>query len=250
MNMASLQMMKAVWPVLGLTFLLTAAVGFIPILRDWKENHLHHFVSFSAGVLIATGFLHILPEAVHNSLTGELMGLAILSGFLFLFILEKFIMIHPCEETHCDYHSIGVSAFVGIGLHSVFDGIAMGTSFFTPGLVNVLFFAIIVHKMPSSFALASLLKAARWRKQKILIAIILFSLIIPVSAVLSALLLFELPAAIGAFTLNFALGSFLYIATSDFLPEIHRRHEQKTKNLIAFLLGITVMAVLALKSGH
>jgi zinc and cadmium transporter len=250
MNTATLAMFKAVWPVLGLTFLLTVVVGLIPILRDWKQNHLHHFVSFSAGVLIATAFLHILPEAVHNSLSGEWMGVGILAGFLFLFVLEKFIMIHPCEETHCDYHNIGIAAFVGIGLHSVFDGIAMGTSFFSPALVNVLFFAIIVHKMPSSFALASLLKAAQWRPRKILIAIVLFSLIIPVSAVLSVMLLFKLPAAIESFTLNFALGSFLYIATSDFLPEIHRRHAQKAKNLLAFLLGVTVMGLLALKHGH
>lgn len=233
--------------LLFLTFALTWLVGAIPAFRSWKENHLHHFVSFSAGVLIATAFVHILPEVVENS-DPHLMGFGILGGFLFLFVLEKFIMIHPCEESHCEFHQFGLSAFIGISLHSMFDGMAMGSSFLDEHLARPVFFAIIVHKMPSAFALASLLKASRWSNRRILIHLVFFSLIIPVTALVTANFLFTLPKSYGSFAMNFSLGSFLYIATSDFLPEIHRRHDQKMKNFVAFLLGVGVMVLIA--GGH
>lgn len=242
-------LLVSVWPVLLLTFSMTWLVGAIPAMRHWHENHLHHFVSFSAGVLIATAFLHILPEAVENS-PPQALGVGIIAGFLFLFIMEKFIMIHPCEETHCNYHTLGLSAFIGIGLHSMFDGVAMGSSFLVPDLVQPVFFAIIVHKMPSAFALTSLLKSAHWSHGRILALLTAFSLIIPVTAVLTAALFLRMPVTIGGHAMNFALGSFLYIATSDFLPEIHRRGDQKTKNFIAFLLGVVVMGALALRHQH
>jgi zinc transporter ZupT len=135
-------------------------------------------------------------------------------------------------------------------LHSVFDGVAMGSSFLVPALVQPVFFAIIVHKMPSAFALTSLLKTAKWSRGHIFALLTAFSLIIPVSSMLTAALFLHMPISVGSHAMNFALGSFLYIATSDFLPEIHRRGDQKTKNFIAFLIGVVVMGALALRHQH
>jgi zinc and cadmium transporter len=236
-------------PYLLLLFVLTWLFGSIPAWRAWRETHLQSFLSFSAGVLLATAFLHILPEVIENG-DGHRIGAGILAGFLSLFLLEKFVMIHPCEEHSCDYHTLGITAFIGISLHSFCDGVAMGTSFVIPGLAQAVFLAILVHKMPSAFALASLLKAAHWKTSKILTAMAGFSLIIPASALLSLSLVSSLPTATVGHALNFSLGSFLYIATSDFLPQAHKRSGSKWLSFLSFFLGIVLMALLALKYPH
>lgn len=224
-----------------LAIVLTLCAGLVPVLKQWKENHLHNFVSFSAGVLMATAFLHMLPDALERA-SSQQVGTAILLSFIFLFVLEKFIMLHPCEETHCDFHTMGLAAFIGMSTHTFFDGIALGTSFFT-GLSSVVFFAIMVHKIPSSFSLASILKAAKWPSKRILLFICLFGSIIPLGAFVSVYFLQTISQQALGIAIALSLGTFLYIATSDFLPEVHRRGKNRFANLASFLAGIALMAM-------
>jgi zinc and cadmium transporter len=244
-----IQPLQLALPYLILIFALTWFVGSIPTWRNWHEMHLHQFISFSAGVLLSTAFIHILPEVFEHA-DHDRVGFYILAGFLFLFILEKFAMVHPCEEHHCDYHQLGMSAFIGIGLHSFFDGLAMATSLVHPTLAKAVFIAIVVHKMPSSFALASLFKSARWSNRRIHLMLALFSLIIPASTIISIFFLEHLPPSATGIALSFSLGSFLFIATSDFLPQIHQKYSTKIKNFIAFLIGIVIMSLFLVNHHH
>lgn len=231
----------------SLAVILTFLSGVIPLLKIWKEDHLHTFVSLSAGVLIGTAFLHLMPDAIGKT-SPLALGLCILGSFLFLFILEKFIMLHPCEETHCDYHTMGMAAFVGMLIHTFFDGFALGSSLFVSGLGWIVFIAIMTHKIPSSFALASILKKGNWSNQRILLFIFIFGLIIPVGALASVTLLRAIGEEAVGIALALSLGIFLYISTSDFLPEVHRAHDRRFKNLAAFLCGVALMAALAFLS--
>lgn len=228
---------------------LTLASGAIPLLRTWKEDHLHTFVSFSAGVLMATAFLHLLPDAIRrgNPMT---IGSAILASFLLLFILEKFVMIHPCEETHCDYHTMGLAAFVGMLIHTFFDGLSLGSALFVEGLGFVVFVAIMAHKIPSSFALASILKKGKWSSSRILLFIFLFGLTIPLGAMASFSFLHYVGEQAEGLALALSVGTFLYIATSDFLPEVHRSQNRRLANLSSFLAGILLMVILAFVFPH
>ena len=75
------------------------------------------------------------------------MGFPIMLGFLGIYVMEKFIMVHPCEEGACDYHKIGVAAYVGIGFHSILDGVAIGAG----NMLNislVILLAVTIHKFP------------------------------------------------------------------------------------------------------
>lgn len=226
-----------------LAIVLTLAGGVTPVLWKWKEAHLDGFVSFSAGVLLTTAFLHLLPDALEKS-PAKTVGLAILASFVFLFVLEKFVMLHPCEEGHCDYHTIGTAAFVGMSIHTLFDGFALGASFEVAGLAPVVFMAIMAHKIPSSFSLASILKKARWSGRRILIFIFLFGFIIPIGAVISHSILSAIGDKGTGIALAASLGTFVYIATSDFLPEVHRAGEGRFAKLAAFGLGIVLMVVI------
>jgi len=188
-----------------------------------------------------------MPDTIGKA-SPLIIGVCIMGSFLFLFILEKFIMLHPCEETHCDYHTMGFAAFVGMLIHTFFDGFALGASLFVPGLGWVVFAAIMIHKIPASFALASILKKGNWSTTRILFFIFIFGLIIPIGALTSTYLLKYLGGQAIGIALALSLGIFLYISTSDFLPEVHRAHDRRFKNLAAFLIGVALMTVLAFVS--
>jgi len=229
-----------------IAIILTLLSGSIPLWGRWKEDHLHDFVSVSAGVLLTTAFLHLLPDAVERS-TPHIVGVGILCSFVLLFILEKFIMLHPCEESHCDYHTLGIAAFTGMIIHTFFDGLALGASLLVEGgLANVVFFAIMAHKIPSAFALGSILKKAKWPKARILLFLTFFASVIPLGALCSSNLLSPGNEKGTGLALALSLGTFIYISTSDFLPEVHRAHSNRIRSLIGFLGGIALMVLLSL----
>ena len=98
--------------------------GWVPTVKLLSQTTFRLVISFCAGILLGAVFFHILPE-IATVLESQL-GYSIMFGFLLIFVLEKFIMVHPCEEGECNYHKVGLAAYVGIGLHSILDGIAIG----------------------------------------------------------------------------------------------------------------------------
>ncbi len=221
-------------------FVLTVISGTIPLLGVWKDDHLHSFVSFSAGILVSTAFLFLLPDALERVPANE-AGIYILLSFVGLFILEKFIMLHPCEESHCNYHTVGITAYIGMFIHTFFDGVALGASLFVEGLGAVVFVAIMAHKVPSSFSLGSILRKANWPRSRVIIFLILFGLTIPLGALVSVNFLHTVTTKGVGIALALSLGTFMYISTSDFLPEVHRAGTQRTRNLICFLAGVGLL---------
>ena len=228
-----------------LTILLTMAGGIIPLLHRWKEDHLHGFISFGAGILIATAFLHLLPDALERA-SPLAVGYGILGSFIFLFILEKFVMLHPCEETHCDYHTMGWAAYVGMLIHNFFDGLVLGAATMVETLAWVVFLAIMAHKIPASFSLASILKKAEWSTRRIVLFLFIFALTIPLGAVAAQSLLATGGDRPTGLALALSLGTFIYISTSDFLPEVHRPQQHRLRYLACFLAGLGLMALLTL----
>ena len=235
--------------ILSVIIFVAAQVGgAIPYLRRWEEKHFHHFISFGAGVLIAGAFLYMIPET--TELIHKQVGIAVLSGFLVFYFMEKFMMIHPCLEGECEFHHIGIPAFVGFSLHNITDGVALGTSFLVPSLTPVVFIALISHHIPTSFALVSILRAGRYPIKKIFTLHTIFSLMVPVGAFLSYFTLSHWNQNGVGWAIGFSAGTFIHIATCDLLPEIHKLQETKYKNLAALILGLLLMAALFFFFGH
>ena len=119
-------------------------------------------------------------------------GLPILAGFLLIFVMERFVFVHACEERECDIHQMGIPAFLGISLHSLLDGIALGAGLMLPQLGPVVLLAVLIHKMPDSISISSILLSAGWERRKVATLSLLFSLTTPVGALLAFLFLREL----------------------------------------------------------
>ena len=217
----------------SLTFYLPTVIfislvgGFLPLLRELSQKALALLLSFSAGVLLGAVFFHMLPET--GRVLSDNMGWPILTGFLLIFVMERFVFVHACEERDCDIHQMGMPAFLGISLHSLLDGIALGAGLILPQLGPVVLLAVIVHKMPDSMSISSILLAAGWNRRKVAIL-----------ALLAFLFFRSLAPENVAFAIGISAGTFLAIATADILPQVHRIEQRNPTTLLFLLAGLSV----------
>ena len=235
-------MEKAIfYPFLMFVFTITMIGGWIPTFKLWTQETFRLVISFCAGILLGAVFFHILPEI--STPLGSQLGYSIMFGFLLIFVLEKFIMVHPCEEGECDYHKVGLDAYIGIGFHSILDGIAIGAGTMM-NLSFIIVFAVTIHKFPAALALSSMLvKGGEYSNKKVLFSMFMFSLATPVGALLAVFMFQGLDDYIIATALGISAGTFLFISIGDLLPTVYEEHEKGYKNLASLCLGTFVMIV-------
>jgi zinc and cadmium transporter len=220
------------------TVIFISLVGsFLPLLRELSQRALALLLSFSAGVLLGAVFFHMLPEI---RMLNENMGWPILGGFLLIFVMERFVFVHACEERECDIHQMGIPAFLGISLHSLLDGLALGAGLMLPQLGPVVLLAVIIHKMPDSISITSILLSAGWSRRRVAVLSLLFSLTTPVGALLAYVFFRALSPDNVAIAIGISSGTFLAIATADILPQVHRIEERNPLTLVFLVLGLAV----------
>jgi len=220
-------------------FAITLLGGWIPTVRIWSKATFKAIISFCAGVLLGAVFFHILPESAPA--LGSNLGYPIMIGFFLIFLMEKFVMVHPCEEGECDYHTVGLAAYIGIGIHSVLDGVAIGAGSLM-NLSAVIVLAVTLHKFPAALALSSMLvKGGEYSRRKILWSMFIFALATPLGALASLAVLRNLGEPLVATALGISAGTFLFISISDLLPTVYEEHQKGFKNLLSFCFGILVM---------
>lgn len=220
-------------------FIITFFGGWIPTVKTWAHQTFRMLISFCAGILLGAVFFHMLPEV--SPLLGRKLGIPIIIGFLGIYVLEKFVMVHPCEEGACNYHKIGIAAYWGIGFHSLLDGVAIGAGSML-NLSVVVLLAVTLHRFPAALALSSILvKGGDFSRKKILISMFLFSLATPVGAVIALTVLKEMDSYPIGIALAVSAGIFLYISIGDLLPTVHEADEKKYYNLTCLFMGLLVM---------
>lgn len=193
-----------------------------------------YIISLAAGLLLANAFFHLLPEAIELASSWPYW---LLGAMVLLYLLEQSLMIHSCCEEHCAAHAIGLMSLVGLGFHSMVDGLMIGVSFevgFGVGLASSV--AIIFHKIAEGTCTYFLLA----RDEKLKKRAWLFSWLVALATPLGALaaFIFLRPSAssfLGVF-LALAAGTFVYIGASDLLPATHR--QSNWKNILFLFLGI------------
>ena len=212
--------------------------GFLPLLRELSQRALALMLSFSAGVLLGAVFFHMLPE------TGRVLvddiGLPVLAGFLLIFVMERFVFVHACEERECDIHHMGIPAFLGISLHSLLDGVALGAGLMLPQVGPVVLLAVIIHKMPDSISISSILLSAGWARSKVARLSALFSLTTPIGALLAFVFFRSFSEENIAVAIGISAGTFLAIATADILPQVHRIEQRNPLTLVFLVFGLGV----------
>jgi zinc and cadmium transporter len=230
--------------------LVGALLGAAVPLRAQHPSLRVTLLAFAAGVMFGAAFFHMLPEAVLTGGYGALSWVPV--GFVLLFLLERFVIVHACEEPpDCVDHvhaggSLGMTAFFGLSAHTLFDGVALASAA-QEGVGLTALIAIAAHKIPNSLSLASILHAEGRRAKTVMAYATAFGLMVPIGAALYLGLGTVLPLdRIAPKALALSSGTFLYIAVSDLLPHIKRHgHDGRVKHIAGMALGLLVMLALS-----
>ena len=205
------------------TLLLTGAAALANVAgaaavlsrRSWGERSLEMILAFSAGFLVAVSLGDLMPEAVTSG--GPDAAWVILGGFLAVHLTQHVFVrhFHFGAETHAVERSVGVSALVGLMLHTFVDGVAIATSFAVNSQLGLLVFvAIVLHKLPEGFAISSLFLAAGGTRRAALGAAGSLGVATLVGGVATGL--FDSLATHG---LALSAGVTLYVGASNLIPE-------------------------------
>jgi zinc and cadmium transporter len=228
---------------------LATIAGILVLLwqKDWVRKNSVYIISFAAGVLIAVAFFDLLPESIE--LYSSAMAAALVS-FVIFYLIEFAIQLKNCKREsiedgggHDHTHPLGWLSFIGIGFHSLVDGLAIALGFeISPELGLVTTLSVILHELPEGITIMSILlhygaskKSAFWRSVAVALAT-------PTAAIVTLLFIKDLPSEILGLLLAVAAGSFIYVAAADLIPETHRR--VKWGNFVALGLGIALIAVI------
>ena len=238
----------------GLLSVLVAAALTVGLLT----RVVHHLVSLSTGVLLATALLNILPEAFESGASPHSLFATLLGGLLFFFLLEKAELYrhshHHEGDDHQHHHGFdrqqagrgGWSVILGDSIHNFCDGIIIAAAFLTDtrlGIVTAL--AIIAHEIPQEVGDYIVLINAGFSRGRALF----FNAVSGLSAVLGGVLGYFIVGpwqALFPFLLVVASSSFIYVAVADLIPQLqHRLTLRETASQLMWLaagLGIVLLA--------
>jgi ZIP family zinc transporter/zinc and cadmium transporter len=230
--------------LLGAIAALADVVGGLILVRArGVERYLRYFVALGAGFLMATAVLEMAPESLR--LSPRLGPVLIMAGYCAVHLLEHTINahFHFGEETHShEFVSwrTGYSVMCGLSVHALFDGVAIGSGFVVSNWLGwLIFLAILLHKMPEGFTMASVMLASgRSRSMAFNSAVVL------AAATLAGVMLIELVPQWLPYGLPVSAGVALYVAATDLVPEVNR--EPGIRMALVFFAGVAGFLVLRL----
>jgi zinc and cadmium transporter len=203
-------------------------------------------IGFASGSLLGGALLHLIPEAAFSSMN-DTAFLAVAFGITAFFVFEKLLWRHCHEREECEVHPFAYLNLIGDGIHNFIDGMIIAASFLTSiPLGTVATLAVCFHEIPQEIGDFAILVYGGFSRKKALFYNFLTALVAMLGAVFTYYLQEYLPEL--SYMLGFAAGTFIYIATTDLIPELHK--EKKLSNsflqFAALSFGLTVMWLLKL----
>lgn len=201
-------------------------------------------ISFAAGTLLGDALIHILPELVHEHGWGIDVSLYLIGTVLFFFALEHFIRWHHYHHVgENERHPMGMLNLVGDGFHNLIDGLIIGSAYLVDlhvGIATTI--AVLFHELPQEIGDFAILLHSGFTKAKALWFNFL-SALLAVAGTLIALWIGSSSSGAHPALLALIAGGFLYIATADLIPELHKEVDMKKSliQLFSLIAGIGVM---------
>jgi ZIP family zinc transporter/zinc and cadmium transporter len=226
---------------------LAAAIGdliggaIVAAPRSIGDRTLKLLIALGAGNLLGVSVIELIPESIHE--VGEAAPLYILAGYLLIHFFEHVFAphLHFGAETHeaavIDTH-VSSTAILGLALHAFMDGVAISAAFLaSPGLGVIVFAAIMLHKLPEGFTIASVMKAAGGGRRATLGAAALLSV-----ATFAGVLATGMVSDLAGPALALATGSVLYVGATDLMSEANK--EFGILNPVMVFIGIAMFFAL------
>jgi zinc and cadmium transporter len=249
---------------------LAAALSFGALARSTQ-----HMLSLAAGALLATAFMHLLPEAFESPIRPHALFLTLLVGLVFFFLLDKAELWHHGHEhrhveelepeqshdSHADHdhdhghhhapHTGGSWAvLMGDSVHCFGDGIMIASAFMADmrlGAIAAL--AVLAHEVPHHMGDLAVLRMAKSTRHLALVKVTLAGAVTALGGLLGYWLVDRLHAYLPYF-LVVASSSFVYVALADLIPQLQKRlSARETTAQISWLMAgiglVTLVSSLA-----
>jgi zinc and cadmium transporter len=179
-------------------------------------------VSYAVGALLGVALLLLLPQALETLPAVEAFT-TLLIGILIFFILEKQVLLRHCHTNECHVHSATAPlVLIGDAFHNFIDGATVCTALLTsvPLGVNTAI-AVAAHEIPQEVGDVAILLAAGYSRRRALLLNV-FSGAAGIAGALFAYGAVGVLPGIRPYVLTVSAASFLYIAMSDLIPDLHR----------------------------
>lgn len=238
----------AILAVAVVSLLSLIGIFAISLKETTLDRILFVLLSFSAGSILGTAFLDLLPEAI-DFLGKERLSIAaiyVTLGFLGFFFLERNIYWyhgHVHGNQSDVEEKITVKKFVylnviGDGIHNLIDGMIIAATFFiniTVGLAATA--AVIFHELPQEIGDFGVLVYGGFTRYKALFVNFLSALTAVVGVLISNYFSMRIENFVGSL-IALAAGGFIYLAASELIPEI-QKEENIGKSMIQFVLFVS-----------
>lgn len=203
-----------------------------------SRDVLKYLIALGAGFMLAAVFLKVIPVSLELQAwqgQGTKVMLLVLAGYLAIQFFEHTITphFHFGEESHCEtmlHPHMAVRAVAGLAIHTFFDGVSIGSGFALDARLGLLIFiAILLHKLPEGFTVASIMLAAgrkpstaRWAS--VFVGAVTFLGVVSIT-LLHGVVDYALPISAGV---------TLYVAASDLIPEVNNEGGRTGTSLAVF----------------
>lgn len=229
------------------------------VREAWARRNSVYLIAFSAGVLLTTSLTEIIPESAELFPSALLV---VLGTFFIFYLLEHSLLAHHHHLTNLSAEGgksqipnsadayaqrerhvpIEKMAFLGLAVHSLVDGLAIGAGFEVSVSLGILAtLAVILHEVPEGIVTLSLFLHANYPRRRAATLTAIVALATPVGAIATAITPGTLHPATLGILLAIAGGSFLYVAAADLIPETH--HARHVPAILLMLLGIMIPIV-------
>ncbi len=234
-----------------------------------------HLLSLAAGALLATAFMHLLPEAFESQAGAHDLFATLLVGVVFFFLLDKAELWHhghehshaepAAHDAHHDHHGHhhghdhghahhhgpragGWALLTGDSVHCFGDGILIASAFMADMRLGVIAaVSVMAHEVPHHMGDLVVLRQTSANRRMALLKVSLAGAVTALGGAVGYFLVGQLQDFLPYF-LAVASSSFVYVALADLIPQLQKRlTARETIAQIAWL--IAGMVVVTMVSG-
>ena len=254
----------------GIGSVLVAALLTYGVLARYTQ----HLLSLAAGALLATAFMHLLPEAINSSADAKDLFAVLLGCLIFFFLLDKAELYHHGHEHshdhgadhgHAHHHAHARSdaqghsherepkragswaVLAGDSVHCFGDGVLIASAFIADMRLGIVAsVAVLAHEVPHHIGDLVVLRQSDTRTHPALLKLCSAGAVTLLGGVAGYLLVAQLESLL-PYMLVIASGSFLYVALADLIPQLQKRLSvRETIAQIAWLaVGIALVTVVS-----
>ena len=252
---------------------LTAGIGSVWLAAALSfgllARYTQHMLSLAAGALLATAFMHLLPEAFESQAGAKDLFMTLLIGLVFFFLLDKAELwhhghehhhhdhdhqhhhhngdAHPHHEDHAAPKAGSWAVLTGDSVHCFGDGILIASAFMADvRLGAIVSLTVLMHEVPHHMGDLMVLRTGSGNKRMALVKVSLAGAVTAIGGVLGYWLVEQLRDWLPYF-LVIASSSFIYVALADLIPQLQKRlSARQTAAQIAWLaVGIAMVTAIS-----